>query len=460
MDTLTGCADTMLVEVMNNMTLPIANAGSELELPCGVASIDLDGTASSMGIDFTYLWTSMNGSIMDGATTLTPTVTAIGTYELTVTDTINGCTATSQVEVVNPLAVNAVATTPVQLECGDQSVFLDGTGSSTGGTISYSWTTMNGVIVGGETSLMLEVSSPGTYTLTVSDSQSGCTATTQVEVNFNNPFPLANAGTDISVCAGTINLAANLPTDVTGIWLSLGGATVNDPTNPTSEVSNLQSGGNTFVWTLSATGCPDYSSDTVIVFLENLPQAFDDNYTIIEDEVLDFDVSTNDIFGNATFQNISDVSNGMLTDNGSGSFMYTPNLDFVGTDQFIYELCSVDCPDDCVEATVSINVNEAEPLPIDSLINQKTNTITPNGDGLNDNFVFDILVQNFNDYPDREFLVFNRWGDIVYDTRGYANDWNGTNNNGKPLPEGTYYYILRLDLAQGIILRGDVTILR
>ena len=40
------------------------------------------------------------------------------------------------------------------------------------------------------------------------------------------------------------------------------------------------------------------------------------------------------------------------------------------------------------------------------------------------------------------------------------NDWGGTNQNGKPLTEGTYYYILRLDFASGLILKGDVTILR
>jgi len=40
-------------------------------------------------------------------------------------------------------------------------------------------------------------------------------------------------------------------------------------------------------------------------------------------------------------------------------------------------------------------------------------------------------------------LVFNRWGDKVYEQSGYANTWRGT-YNGQDLPEGTYYYILKL----------------
>ena len=116
--------------------------------------------------------------------------------------------------------------------------------------------------------------------------------------------------------------------------------------------------------------------------------------------------------------------------------------------------------DACDTSLVTITVNVKDPLPIDSLIQQNTNTITPNDDGLNDVFVFDILAQNPNDYVNNEFVIFNRWGDVVYESKPYNNDWGGTNQNGKPLTEGTYYYILRLDFASGLILKGDVTILR
>jgi gliding motility-associated-like protein len=40
--------------------------------------------------------------------------------------------------------------------------------------------------------------------------------------------------------------------------------------------------------------------------------------------------------------------------------------------------------------------------------------------------------------------VFNRYGQIVFESRGYTKPWDGTlgGNNGKTLPFGTYYYVI------------------
>ncbi|MEM6964999.1 MAG: gliding motility-associated C-terminal domain-containing protein [Bacteroidota bacterium] len=460
-DTLTGCADTVDIEIINDADPPIANAGIDVEFPCDVNSITIDGTSSSQGNDFTYFWTSPNGNIIFGNTTLSLEVGSAGTYILEVTNTTNGCIAIDTVEVVNSSDVVAQAVTPVQLDCGVLSVQLDGTGSSVGTNISYLWITTDGTIENGAMTLTPEVSAAGTYTLFVGDDTSGCTATAAVEVTFNNSFPNADAGEDMATCDPMTTLNANLPTDVTGIWINLGAAIPADPASPTTEVTNLQPGENIFIWTLSAIGCPEYSSDTVIIAFEaEAITANDDFYQMIEGEVLDFEVGDNDIFISGTFETLSSTMNGTLDDNGNGNFTYTPDASFVGTETFDYELCSDVCPDNCDDATVTITVTVEAPLPIDSLLKQNINTITPNDDGLNDAFIFDILVQNPNGFDNNEFLVFNRWGDIVYEARPYANDWQGTNNSGKPLPEGTYYYILRLDFAEGIIIKGDVTILR
>lgn len=67
--------------------------------------------------------------------------------------------------------------------------------------------------------------------------------------------------------------------------------------------------------------------------------------------------------------------------------------------------------------------------------------ITPNGDGANDYFV----VRGLEVYPNNNLLVFNRWGNKVFNVSGYKNDWNGVSNNGKPLPEGTYFIILKVN---------------
>ncbi|WP_437399299.1 gliding motility-associated C-terminal domain-containing protein [Flagellimonas lutimaris] len=74
------------------------------------------------------------------------------------------------------------------------------------------------------------------------------------------------------------------------------------------------------------------------------------------------------------------------------------------------------------------------------------NEFSPNGDGVNDYFKIDCLSR----YPNNTIQVFNRWGNIVFQTKSYKNDWDGTSNGRAivqpedQLPEGTYYYVLNL----------------
>jgi len=194
--------------------------------------------------------------------------------------------------------------------------------------------------------------------------------------------------------------------------------------------------------------------------LENTPDAVDDTYSIFQNaDAFEFNTSINDDGTNALLQAISGVGNGTLTPLGDGAFSYIPNEDFIGTEMFDYELCAENCPDVCDIATVTISINEIPPINPDSIM-VEYNAITPNGDGLNDVFIFDFLLTNPDQFDDNEFIVFNRWGDIVYQAKPYNNDWGGTNTSGKELPQGTYYYILRLDITERLILKGDVTILK
>ncbi|NRB58852.1 MAG: DUF11 domain-containing protein, partial [Winogradskyella sp.] len=77
------------------------------------------------------------------------------------------------------------------------------------------------------------------------------------------------------------------------------------------------------------------------------------------------------------------------------------------------------------------------------------NEFSPNGDGVNETFLIDCIER----FPNNTLEIYNRWGNIVYKTKGYLNDWSGTSNgraviNGSDhLPDGTYYYVL--DLKDG-----------
>lgn len=82
------------------------------------------------------------------------------------------------------------------------------------------------------------------------------------------------------------------------------------------------------------------------------------------------------------------------------------------------------------------------------------NTFTPNNDGINDTWRIDYL----NTYPDNRVQVFNRAGQLVFESRGYNTPWDGT-IKGKPLPFDTYYYIIEPGNGRDPIT-GYVTIIK
>jgi gliding motility-associated-like protein len=65
------------------------------------------------------------------------------------------------------------------------------------------------------------------------------------------------------------------------------------------------------------------------------------------------------------------------------------------------------------------------------------NVFTPNGDGINDKWEIAYLES----YPGSSVKVFNRYGQLVFESKGYGKPWDGK-YNGKDLPAGTYYYIV------------------
>lgn len=100
-------------------------------------------------------------------------------------------------------------------------------------------------------------------------------------------------------------------------------------------------------------------------------------------------------------------------------------------------------------ATVVVDVRE----DVDKVV-FIPNVLTPNNDGFNDTW----FIKNIHLFPKNSVKIINRWGDVLYQTNNYQNDWDGQYSGGK-LPAGTYYYILDIGGQWGI-LKGDVTIIR
>lgn len=83
-----------------------------------------------------------------------------------------------------------------------------------------------------------------------------------------------------------------------------------------------------------------------------------------------------------------------------------------------------------------------------------SNLFTPNGDGINDTW----YIQDIQNFEENEVLVYNIYGSLVYNKKGYTNDWDGT-YNGTPLPDGTYYFVLRFDDSE-LVVKGSLDILK
>jgi gliding motility-associated-like protein len=83
------------------------------------------------------------------------------------------------------------------------------------------------------------------------------------------------------------------------------------------------------------------------------------------------------------------------------------------------------------------------------------NSFTPNGDVYNDTWV----IKNIDLYPNAEVRVFNRWGNLVFESIGEYDPWDGS-FKGEPLPSEVYYYIIELNNAEDNKYTGTVTIVR
>lgn len=83
------------------------------------------------------------------------------------------------------------------------------------------------------------------------------------------------------------------------------------------------------------------------------------------------------------------------------------------------------------------------------------NAFSPNGDGINDNWVIEPLEL----FDESVTHVYNRYGQIIYKSNGYSKPWNGT-HNGKPVPAGNYYYVIDLKVRNEPNMTGWVFVVR
>ena len=321
---------------------------------------------------------------------------------------------------------------------------------------AYSW------IIPGETPINTSTGSyedagavasqSGAYSLSVFDGT--CWSANADPVNIvveAMPQIEALAGPDQVVCSGEeVLLESENNEGYAGEWHAADeDLLIASPEEPLTVLSGLEQGSSHLIyWSLTSEGCGVFATDSVLITTPSDPLASYDLSELKQGDWVEVPVLENDLwFGSPAVVTIVELPEaGQASVQSDQSILYTVGTEFVGTVALTYQLCLEDCPALCDTAEVRFEVLPQLVIP---------DVFTPNGDLVNDTFEIDGLER----FPENELVVVNRWGSQVYAATDYDSTWNGQ-WDGKDLPEGTYFYVLRDRNSQGVLAQGYIIIKR
>jgi gliding motility-associated-like protein len=422
-----NCTNTFLVTVAIDTVSPSSDAGLDQTLTCAAADVSLDGSGSS-GTGITYLWSGPG--ITAGGSTNSATANIPGAYLLTITGS-NGCTDTSTVQVIPDVNLPvADAGISMVIDCNNPTINLDGSGSEAGATITYTWTTVSGNIISGGTSTSPLVDGAGTYTITVDNTSNGCSAVANVTVTMDTITPvLTTIGLNTIDCN---NLQVSLVGTATSgpianyLWTT---ATGNIVSGAGTDTAVVDAAGTYTLTAIGTNGCASNSSSTNVTANPN-PTAY---FTASPDSgsvplIVSFtDSSTN---ANSYFWDFGD---------GDSDTIMNPTHTYINSGNYVATLTITDT-NGCTDV-YSITIIVAGDIVI-----EVPNVFTPNGDGSNDHF--HPITTNISAL---EGVIFNRWGQQMFEWWTVDGGWDGRSTAGNLAPEGTYYYILKLTDYQEVV---------
>lgn len=348
-----------------------------------------------------------------------------GTYNVIIRDNL-GCV--SAVQTITLAPVNSLTQTVSKTDANCTTTGSITITASGGGTPPYQYSINGGSTY--QSSNAFTGLAAGTYTVITRNPVTQCTASQQVTITFTNNLTMGN------IASGTICRGASFTPQVSSnaasyLWSPSAGVSNTTIANP------VLSPQTTTTYTVTGTlgSCTIQRTVTVTVFEGATANAGPDAIIL-----------TGDVYQ-------------MLSTGSAGSYLWTPSAGLSSA--------TVLSPSATPQTTTTYTLTVTSPqgctatdqmtLTVVPYCIKPMNAFTPNGDGINDRW----LITDGNCLISVRAQVFNRYGSRVFESPNYDNTWDGT-YKGKPLPDGTYYYVLEFVLLNGKrqVLKGDVTILR
>jgi gliding motility-associated-like protein len=472
---------TVLPQIVNQV--PSVNAGVDQVIFLPTSTVTLSGSASDPdGGIASYLWTQVAGAAVTLTNAATPTldvsnITTEGVYRfrLTVTDNASASSFDEATVTVNAATANkppvANAGPDVTIKLPANSTNLAGAGTDEDGTIAtYSWVKVSGpaaTMTGADAAtLSLTNLVEGTYQfrLTVTDNSGDAdtdlTIVTVLPASINLA-PVVNAGADVALelpdNSTTLTASATDDGSISGfLWEKISGPAQGDMTGTTTNtlsLSNLVEGN--YIFRCTATddgGLTDYDDVAVNVSPapDNLPPVVDAG----EDQIIQLPVNTISVTAQAESPNGLIVSYRWEQTLGTvvpvdPDTATTLNISDLDAGAYGFRVTVTDGAGLTASDDLNVTVLEGEPFA------KPQNLFSPDSKG--DLNTETWTIENPSLLDGCEIVVFNRQGQKVYSSIGYPVPWDGT-FNGKPLPDGAYFYVIRCDGQKS--KTGSVTIAR
>lgn len=299
--------------------------------------------------------------------------------------------------------------------------------------VTYNWVWPGGSGMGATVEIInFQQGDEGFYSVTALNAAEGCVATDSVFADAV-PLPVVVLSTAPLICQGDslaiLATATGLPAGAEYAWTG--------PTNFEQADSSI------FILDVTPAASGEYTLQITTPGCSPLPQSI----SVVVNTIDTLSLVADTVFCNNGALQLAVPANYAMYSWNTGAT--TPQM---VTDSAGLYIITVKADNGCTDAD-SITVEEVE-----CSFGDLPNVFTPNGDGINDDYIFDVPgAQNIT------IEIYNRWGNLVRKLSGNSNlTWDATNNSGTNVSDGVYYYLGFAKLIDGkdINVSGYIQVLK